>query len=98
MSPSKLYRRSCPFVLVLFVATAIATFTSAAQEDSRPKLVIQSGHTRGLSDVAYSPDGSIVATAGQDGLNRNLHHWDTHAAFNCSASTNTPNATSTSGM
>jgi dipeptidyl aminopeptidase/acylaminoacyl peptidase len=40
------------------------------EEKKRPKLLIQSGHTSSVNYIAYSPDGSTIATASSDNTAR----------------------------
>ncbi|HKU75804.1 MAG TPA: caspase family protein [Pyrinomonadaceae bacterium] len=74
MTLKTISRRINLFTLLLGAATITAAFTYAPQDDSRPKLAIQNGHTRGITDIAYSPDGSVVATAARDGQ---VKLWET---------------------
>jgi WD40 repeat protein len=55
-------------IALMCVLTISASLTSLAQEEGSPRLIIQRGHTKALNDVAYSPDGRFVATAGKEGV------------------------------
>jgi WD40 repeat protein len=47
------------------ISTVLETGATTGQE-----LLTLSGHTRGLLDVAFSPDGKYLATSSQDGTVR----------------------------
>ena len=64
---------------VMTALTLLCTFLllneipAIAQEEPRPKLLVQSGHHNGVNDVSYSPDGTLIATAGDD---KKIKLWD----------------------
>src|SRR6202158_1826456 len=50
---------------VLFCLTLLLVGNSAINAQ-KPKLVVQTGHVRGVFAVAFSPDGKLIASGGDD--------------------------------
>ncbi|HKU75800.1 MAG TPA: caspase family protein [Pyrinomonadaceae bacterium] len=60
-------------VIAALLLGLLHPLASNAQETANPKLLIQSGHRGAVNDVSYSPNGSLIATAGDD---RKIKLWD----------------------
>lgn len=61
----------CLFLFVSFIMNAPAF--AVLEKESKPRLMVNIGHTDWVNDVAYSPNGKLLATAGQD---KKVIVWD----------------------
>lgn len=60
---------------LLVILLALATWLpAAAAPAAQPELVLQTGHVRGVTKIAFSPDGRLVATGAMDGA---VKIWET---------------------
>lgn len=59
-------------LLILFYAQCNFAF-AVLEKESKPRLMVDIGHTDWVNDVAYSPNGKLLATAGQD---KKVIVWD----------------------
>src|SRR5688500_13601547 len=61
-------------ILVCFVMLGVIPAKSFVDNNSRPQLVVQLGHSDSVTSVAFSLDGRFVLTGGYD---RTAHLWIT---------------------
>lgn len=68
MATHQVFRQLTATLTLLSWFLILAEIPLTAQQDSRPspRLLIQTGHHEDVNDVAYSPDGVLIATAGGD--------------------------------
>lgn len=67
MSSSKSYSLiplSLQFGLLLLLLSHTALFASNKESEQKPQIVVQSGHSAMISAIAFSPDGDLIASAG----------------------------------
>lgn len=56
----------CSILPVLFAAAGITTAQAPPPESVRPRLVLQTGHSAAITDLAFSRDGNALITGSAD--------------------------------
>lgn len=74
MTTHQVFRQVVTGVSILCVLLLPFGVPLAAQSGAGPRLLIQSGHHAGVTSVSYSPDGTLIATAGGD---KKIKLWET---------------------
>jgi len=54
-------------------STQTAAKTTSAPSSAKPELILQAGHTKSVNTIAFSPDGSWLASGGKDNT---IKIWD----------------------
>lgn len=62
-----------PSIIVILILIAVSTLSAGSspisvllQQNQRPELVLQTGHSLGVNCISFAPDGSWLASAGAD--------------------------------
>jgi WD40 repeat protein len=73
MATHQVFRQVIIALTLVCSSLLLTEIPATAQEGSRPRLLIQSGHHESVNDVSYSPDGTLIATASAD---KKIKLWD----------------------